>query len=98
LEAAPASPSTLRFRYLRLDEAARVWTPRRPFAPPVLRDARHIDDLGSLEGAAAAQGLRLASARLWRGLRFWPYVVPIPRPFAFRLWDHGVFILEKPAA
>jgi SAM-dependent methyltransferase len=78
--------------------AARVWTPRRPFAPPTLRDARHLEDLGSLDRAAAAQGLRLVSARLWRGLRFWPYVAPIPRRLAFRLWDHGVFILDKPAA
>jgi SAM-dependent methyltransferase len=75
--------------------AARVWTPRRPFAPPVLRDPRHLEDLHSLGHAAAAQGLRLASVRLWRGLRFWPYAVPIPRVIASRLWDHGLFVFEK---
>ena len=75
--------------------AARVWTPRRPFTPPVLRDPRHLEDLHSLRSAAAAQGLKLVSVSLWRGLRFWPYLVPIPRAVASRLWDHGVFVFEK---
>ncbi len=75
--------------------AARVWTPRRPLARPALRDARHLEDPASLERAAAAQGLRLVSVRLWRSLSFWPYLAPLPRLLAFRLWDHGLFILEK---
>ena len=77
--------------------AARVWTPRRPFAPAVLRDPRHLENIHSLERAAAAQGLRLTDVRLWRGLRFWPYLVAIPRALAARLWDHGLFVFAKPA-
>jgi SAM-dependent methyltransferase len=77
--------------------AARFWSPRRPFTRPALRNAQDLESIEALEQAAARQGLTLVDVRLWRCLRFWPYLLRVPSALAWHLWDHGLFVLEKTA-
>lgn len=72
-----------------------IWSPRAPFErtidPSVSRDRSgpaFID-------AAAAVGLSLVRARLWRWLRVYPYLVAVPARLTWPLWSHGIVALRK---
>lgn len=55
----------------------------------------HLRDPSDIVAPAASLGLRPLAIHLFRGLRFWPYLVRLPLPLAGRLWDHAVIVLEK---
>lgn len=99
------------FRYLdvprALAECSRVLAPRgrlalHQLAAYTVRLTRphpghpgHLRDPSDIVAPAASVGLRPAAIHLYRGLRFWPYVLRLPLPLAGRLWDHAIIILEK---
>ena len=70
-----------------------AWTVRltRPH-PPHPGDLRRPEDLLA---PARAVSLVPHGVHLYRGLRFWPYVVRLPRALAGHLWDHVVIVFEK---
>ena len=75
--------------------AADPWSPwtvlgRRP--PP---DSRFLGSFDEIRVPARAAGFVEESLRLWRGIRFAPWVIPIPERFAWRLWNHATFVLRK---
>jgi len=99
------------FRYLdpprALAECARVLAPGgrlalHQFAAHTLRLTRphpshpgHLRDPEEIVVPAGEVRLHPLAVHLYRGLRFPPYVVRLPRLLAGGLWDHIVIVLEK---
>jgi len=63
--------------------------------PPHAGHPGHLRHPRDLLVPAAACGFAPESVLLYRGLRFWPYIVRLPRKVAAGLWDHAVIILLK---
>jgi SAM-dependent methyltransferase len=71
-----------------------IWTPRRPLA--VTRIDWRQSPAGSRVLVAAEQlGLVMETMQLWRWLRWYPYLLPVPAVVRLPLWNAGVFLLRK---
>lgn len=91
------------FRYVdypaAFAEAARVLRPGgrlmlHQFNRRTVPDPLHLGPLTELTAPASVAGLRLVDIRLWRPLRWPPYVVRLPR---WAPWRHGVFTFARAA-
>ena len=72
------------------------WTlilrPRPRLAPD---SPLHVGDLAEVRRPAGEAGFVEEKVYLWRNVSFWPYVVRLPEPMAWRLWDHVTFVFRK---
>ena len=55
----------------------------------------HVGDLAEVRRPAGEAGFVEEKVYLWRNVSFWPYVVRLPEPVAWRLWDHVTFVFRK---
>lgn len=55
----------------------------------------HVGDLDEVRGPARGAGFAEEAVHLWRTLSFWPYVLRLPEPLSWRLWDHVTFVFRK---
>lgn len=69
-----------------------IWSPRVPFSLSHDPSVPSTHSGVALIEAAHAVGFRLASVRLWRWLRVFPYLVAVPPKPAWPTWNHGVFV------
>jgi SAM-dependent methyltransferase len=68
--------------------AARPW-------PGKTGDPLDVTSFGEIRAPAERAGFREIDLRLWRAIRFPPYLIPLWPRLAWRLWHHAIFIFEK---
>lgn len=71
-----------------------VWTPRSPLSLTPRPRATGLPGNQLIE-LARKHGFGLEEVRLWRWLRFYPYLFPAPPVPSLRLWNQGVFVFRK---
>jgi SAM-dependent methyltransferase len=72
-----------------------IWSPRRPLELTRDGSVPHERSGVALLEAARAAGFAPAAVRLWRWLRVFPYLVPVPPRAAWPLWNHGIFVFRR---
>jgi SAM-dependent methyltransferase len=74
-----------------------VWTPRKPFGlTPV--PGRRGKSAVEVVALAARLALELENIRLWRWLRWYPYLFSVPPLLSLQVWTQGVLVFRKRSA
>lgn len=71
-----------------------TWTPRRPFGL-VRIPRRQSMPASEVVQAARRTGLALETVRLWRWLRWYPYLLPMPPAVRVPIWSSCVILLRR---
>ena len=71
-----------------------VWSPRNPFGPTAI-PGRRSKPAARVVAIARELGFALEARRLWRWLRWYPYLIPMPPVLGLQIWSNCVLIFRK---
>jgi SAM-dependent methyltransferase len=74
-----------------------VWTPRRPFGLTPVPGYRSKQAM-EVVALASRLAFELEDVRLWRWLRWYPYLFSVPPLLGFHVWNQGVLVFRKGGA
>ena len=71
-----------------------IWTPRKPFGLTLIPGPRR-KAAAEVIAIAETLGFRVDARQLWRWLRWYPYLVPMPPWTRLPIWNGGVLLFRK---
>jgi SAM-dependent methyltransferase len=72
-----------------------IWTPRSPLRLTLSTSGATGKSGSELVARAGRHGFTVETIRLWRWLRVYPYLFPVPSLVHMRVWNHGIFIFRR---